>query len=138
MKNLAVVFVLFIFSSSMGSTAQAQGEPLSGFQLGVAHDLGWGATVKVDRLALFVGDNGTAIDYRILTRPIVADIPIAFYVELGGYFDWKSNGGVRAPIGVDFVVAKGWTVYGQVVPALEIWDNSDFDADFSAGFRYHF
>ncbi len=140
MKTATFLLITLILSASLSLTAKAQteGEPLSGFQLGVAHDLGWGATIKLDRFAFFVGDDGGAVDYRILSRPITADIPIAFYVEVGGYFDWNSDGGVRAPVGVDFMVAKDWTIYAQVVPALRIWDNSDFDVDFSAGFRYRF
>ena len=140
MKKLKLLIFAFLCSAGFSLSAQAQdsGEALSGFQLGAAFDLGFGATMKMDRFAFFVGEDGGAVDYRVLLRPIKADIPMAFYVDVGGFFDWNGNAGARAPVGMEFVVAKGWTIYAQLVPAFTVVDYTDFDVDFAAGFRYQF
>ncbi len=129
------------FAALLSSTAQADESPLAGIKLGFGHDLGFGMTGQIGNFNGFIGNDGVAVDYIFVREKIEAEIPVHWYIAAGGFVNWRGDDtdlGARTPVGVDVNFAKGWDIYAQIIPELEIVQEFEFDLDGAIGVRYQF
>lgn len=108
----------------------------SGVKLGAAFDLGFGVTAQINKLDLFAGDDGAAVDYRVYSKSLEASVPLSLYISAGGYADWDGDFGARLPVGLELNFAPKWQAYGALIPDLELHDDTDFDIEAAIGIRY--
>tara|TARA_R110001592_G_scaffold58639_12_gene177430 strand:- start:10462 stop:10926 length:465 start_codon:yes stop_codon:yes gene_type:complete len=123
----------------------------SGIKVGVAFDQGFGITAQFDnKINAFIGNDGLSMDYILKKGAFSSDVPINWYVGIGGAINWDDHNNdnsysVRVPLGASIPFAKSWDVYGQVAPDFALKDRHDnndndyeFGIDLALGVRYGF
>jgi len=131
MKKLALVSILLV-SLLLSNFAEAS------FKVGVAIDMDLSLVAQIDQYNIVLGDSGFAVDYLIKTGQFDNNTPLSWYVSGGGWAGWDHGFGVRAPVGVSWYFAKGWDLYGQVQPVINLDDNFKFSVDGAIGVRFAF
>ena len=131
MKKL-VLLTAPLFLLSFSSVAQ------EGVKVGVALDMDLSLVAKIDRYNIVLGDRGFAVDYTIESGFFDKTTPLSWYVSGGGWAGWEDGFGVRVPVGVSWVFAKNWDLYGQVQPVADFDDDFDFNVDGAIGVRFAF
>ncbi len=117
---------------ALSNTAQAE------MKLGVALDMDLSIVAQVDNYNIILGDSGLAVDYLVKTGNFDNKQPLSWYFAGGGWAGWDDGFGVRAPLGISWYFAKGWDVYGQVQPVVNLDDNFKISVDGAIGVRYAF
>ncbi|TLU67226.1 hypothetical protein FE810_02790 [Thalassotalea litorea] len=97
-------------------------------QLGLGIDKGLGISAQIDNVQLFAGDDGVSLDYKFQQGNFKKNAPLSWYLA-GGAYAGENDYGLRIPFGIKLHFAKGWHVYGQLAPQLEMHDNDNRDDD---------
>ncbi|MDA7746750.1 DUF3996 domain-containing protein [Psychromonas sp.] len=153
-KSSACFILLALVSHA--SFAETKTAPI-GIKVGVAFDQGFGVTAQFeDKINVFLGNDGLAVDYLLKQGMFKADVPLSWYVGVGGVINWNNhyNGysennerynaySIRVPLGVSYSFVKNWDVYGQLAPDLSYNDKPHdrdfrFGVDAAFGIRYAF
>ncbi|MGF1756311.1 hypothetical protein L4C33_22335, partial [Vibrio makurazakiensis] len=91
-------------------------------EIGMAIDQQLSVVVELDSQYRFtVGNDGAAFDYIIKRGDIEAEIPVSWYVGVGGWAEWDDQFGARVPLGVKVNFHDGWNAYAQVHPELNLY-----------------
>lgn len=114
-------------------------------QLGLGIDKGLGISAQIDNVQLFAGNDGVSLDYKFEQGTFKQNAPFSWYIAAGAYAG-EHDYGLRVPFGIKLHFAKGWHVYGQLAPQLEMHDedhrNDDDELQFglstAIGVRYSF
>ncbi|TKB47153.1 hypothetical protein [Thalassotalea mangrovi] len=114
-------------------------------KLGLGIDKGLGVTAQIDNVQLFAGNNGVSFDYLFKAGNFEQQSPLSWYLGAGAYVG-EHDHGLRMPLGIKFYFARGWELYGQLAPQLEMHDddhrNDDDEIQFglssAIGVRYSF
>jgi len=108
---------------------------------GVAFDQGFGVTAQFNNtINAFIGNDGLSADYLLKQGSFNSDVPVNWYVGVGGAINWDEHHhdddnsyAVRVPLGLSVPFAKNWEVYGQAAPDLAFQDKHNNDDDFEFG-----
>lgn len=145
-KPFVGVLLLAGLNSAIAAEIKSSEAPL-GIKLGVAVDQGFGVAAQFDnKVNAFIGNDGLSADYLLKKGAFHSEVPVNWYVGVGGVLNWNNSFNTyaaRVPLGVSIPFAKGWDVYGQVAPALRLKNkhndtNFEFGVDLALGIRYGF
>ncbi|MDF5607505.1 hypothetical protein P3745_25465, partial [Vibrio parahaemolyticus] len=116
MKN-KFILVLGLVSS----TAMAASEPTD-LSVGMAVDQQLSVVVELDnKYRGIIGNDGMAFDYIAKRGTFDQNMPVTWYVGVGGWYEWDDEFGVRVPLGVNWDLSRGWDLYGQIHPELDLY-----------------
>ncbi|MBW3696557.1 hypothetical protein EK599_12705 [Vibrio sp. T187] len=108
-------------------------------EVGMAIDQQLSVVVELDNQYRFtVGNEGAAFDYIIKRGDIEADVPISWYVGVGGWGEWEDDFGARVPLGVKVNFHDGWNAYAQVHPELNLYTGPELQIGGALGVTYKF
>ncbi len=132
----SVLFSCLLLSGAV----YAEAASLKNLKLGFGFDRGFGITGSVGDLNGFVGNDGVSVDYIFNKNALDVDanVPVFWYVGVGGYGDWDGDLAVRLPVGVQVNFAARVDGYAQIMPRFRFNNNTGFGLDFAAGVRYLF
>ncbi|ELB2889829.1 hypothetical protein QNE36_003885 [Vibrio parahaemolyticus] len=133
MKNKIILAVGLISSSAM-----AANEPAN-LSVGMAVDQQLSVVVEVDnKYRGIIGNDGMAFDYIAKRGAFDRNMPITWYVGVGGWYEWDDEFGIRVPLGVNWDLSKGWDVYAQIHPELDLYKGPDLQLGGAVGVKYSF
>ncbi|EIJ6616278.1 hypothetical protein [Vibrio parahaemolyticus] len=133
MKNKIILAVGLISSSAM-----AANEPAN-LSVGMAVDQQLSVVVEVDnKYRGIIGNDGMAFDYIAKRGAFDHNMPITWYVGVGGWYEWDDEFGIRVPLGVNWDLSKGWDVYAQIHPELDLYKGPDLQLGGAVGVKYSF
>ncbi|EJF4090211.1 hypothetical protein DFX34_RS11480 [Vibrio parahaemolyticus] len=133
MKNKIILAVGLISSSAM-----AANEPAN-LSVGMAVDQQLSVVVEVDnKYRGIIGNDGMAFDYIAKRGAFDQSMPITWYVGVGGWYEWDDEFGIRVPLGVNWDLSKGWDVYAQIHPELDLYKGPDLQLGGAVGVKYSF
>ncbi|EID0695797.1 hypothetical protein BBM25_07375 [Vibrio parahaemolyticus] len=133
MKNKIILAVGLISSSAM-----AANEPAN-LSVGMAVDQQLSVVVEVDnKYRGIIGNDGMAFDYIAKRGVFDQNMPITWYVGVGGWYEWDDEFGIRVPLGVNWDLSKGWDVYAQIHPELDLYKGPDLQLGGAVGVKYSF
>ncbi|EOV6283035.1 hypothetical protein ACOQ0N_002911 [Vibrio parahaemolyticus] len=133
MKNKIILAVGLISSSAM-----AANEPAN-LSVGMAVDQQLSVVVEVDnKYRGIIGNDGMAFDYIAKRGAFDQNMPITWYVGAGGWYEWDDEFGIRVPFGVNWDLSKGWDVYAQIHPELDLYKGPDLQLGGAVGVKYSF
>ncbi|HHJ3241442.1 TPA: hypothetical protein ACQJOV_002516 [Vibrio parahaemolyticus] len=133
MKNKIILAVGLISSSAM-----AANEPAN-LSVGMAVDQQLSVVVEVDnKYRGIIGNDGMAFDYIAKRGAFDQNMPITWYVGGGGWYEWDDEFGIRVPLGVNWDLSKGWDVYAQIHPELDLYKGPDLQLGGAVGVKYSF
>ncbi|ELJ8840249.1 hypothetical protein [Vibrio parahaemolyticus] len=133
MKNKIILAVGLISSSAM-----AANEPAN-LSVGMAVDQQLSVVVEVDnKYRGIIGNDGMAFDYIAKRGAFDQNMPITWYVGAGGWYEWDDEFGIRVPLGVNWDLSKGWDVYAQIHPELDLYKGPDLQLGGAVGVKYSF
>ncbi len=133
MKNKIILAVGLISSSAM-----AANEPAN-LSVGMAVDQQLSVVVEVDnKYRGIIGNDGMAFDYIAKRGAVDQNMPITWYVGVGGWYEWDDEFGIRVPLGVNWDLSKGWDVYAQIHPELDLYKGPDLQLGGAVGVKYSF
>ncbi|EJR0681198.1 hypothetical protein NX625_003093 [Vibrio parahaemolyticus] len=133
MKNKIILAVGLISSSAM-----AANEPAN-LSVGMAVDQQLSVVVEVDnKYRGIIGNDGMAFDYIAKRGAFDQNMPITWYVGFGGWYEWDDEFGIRVPLGVNWDLSKGWDVYAQIHPELDLYKGPDLQLGGAVGVKYSF
>lgn len=133
MKNKIILAVGLISSSAM-----AANEPAN-LSVGMAVDQQLSVVVEVDnKYRGIIGNDGMAFDYIAKRGAFDLNMPITWYVGVGGWYEWDDEFGIRVPLGVNWDLSKGWDVYAQIHPELDLYKGPDLQLGGAVGVKYSF
>lgn len=138
MKKACLLAVALCPLSAMAAETAQTPDKLS---LGLAMDKGLSAVAELGNQYRFtVGNEGGAFDYILTRGSFDANVPFTWYVGVGGYVDWDDNDdfGARVPLGLNWQVSKGWDVYGQIHPELNLYSGPELQLGGAVGVKYTF
>ncbi|MFW1432553.1 hypothetical protein ACEV94_16645 [Vibrio parahaemolyticus] len=133
MKNKIILAVGLISSSAMAANESAN------LSVGMAVDQQLSVVVEVDnKYRGIIGNDGMAFDYIAKRGAFDQNMPITWYVGVGGWYDWDDEFGIRVPLGVNWDLSKGWDVYAQIHPELDFYKGPDLQLGGAVGVKYSF
>ncbi|ELB2961107.1 TPA: hypothetical protein ACPVYN_002540 [Vibrio parahaemolyticus] len=133
MKNKIILAVGLISSSAM-----AANEPAN-LSVGMAVDQQLSVVVEVDnKYRGIIGNDGMAFDYIAKRGAFDQNMPITWYVGVGSWYEWDDEFGIRVPLGVNWDLSKGWDVYAQIHPELDLYKGPDLQLGGAVGVKYSF
>ena len=138
------VFVtLFAAVLMLSATSIASAETGVGIQFGEPGNVG--LSLRFDNIAIGagwkLGDNGylaVDADYWIGDNKLANKLDWFWGLGVGARFGTPFDLSVRVPIGLQFMPAKEWEIFGQLAPALQVIDEIDFEFGGAIGVRYCF
>jgi hypothetical protein len=132
--GLSSVLVLSSFSA-LASDTQA-----TDISVGMAVDQGLSAVLELDNQYRFtLGNDGGAFDYIVKGGQFDANTPVSWYVGVGGWSEWEGKSfGARVPLGLKWDLTKGWNMYGQVHPELDLYSGAKLKIGGALGIKYTF
>lgn len=126
------------FANAQQNTSQ-QNNHAKDLAVGMAVDQQLSVVVELDSQYRFIlGNQGAAFDYIFKRGDFNGEVPLNWYVGLGGWAEWDDDFGVRLPLGVDFQLSKGWQLYGQVHPQLNLYKGPELEVGGALGIKYQF
>jgi len=141
MKRVLTVLCTALLLCGFSSNATA--ETGVGLQFGEPGNVG--LSLRFDNIAIGagwkVGDNGyLAIDadYWLLKNNLANKLDWFLGVGIGARLGDPFRMAVRVPIGLQFMAAKEWEIFGQLAPALQLINEVDFEFGGAIGVRYCF
>ena len=146
MKIIKVAVLSCFCALMLIGTAQAEEAPLKGVKLGFGFDRGFGVVGGLGKFYGFLGNDGVAVDYNFMKKPLNAEGTkgLYWYISGGGFVDWDGDWGARLPVGGEFYFAENLDAYAQIIPRFKVNNNDnnnsggDFGLDFGIGVRYQF
>ncbi|MEZ8825002.1 hypothetical protein AB6E04_11610 [Vibrio amylolyticus] len=135
MKKLIPLF------ATLASFSALSEEPSSATNLsvGMAVDQQLSVVVELDSQYRFtVGNKGAAFDYIIERGRFDTEMPLSWYVGAGAWGEWEHDFGARVPLGLKFDLPKGWDMYAQVHPELNLYKKLHLQIGAAVGIKYSF
>ncbi|WP_394248273.1 hypothetical protein [Vibrio profundi] len=131
---------LTLFVSALLITSPfVQASDSADLEIGMAIDQQLSVVVELESKYRFtVGNEGTAFDYIIKRGDIEADIPVSWFVGVGGWAEWDDQFGARVPLGVKVNFHDGWNAYAQVHPELNLYKGPELQIGGALGVTYKF
>lgn len=137
LATLSAVLLMF------GASAVASAETGVGIQFGEPGNVG--LSLRFDNIAIGagwkIGDNGylaVDADYWLLKNNLANKLDWFLGVGVGARLGDPFRLAVRVPIGLQFMAAKEWEIFGQLAPALQLINEVDFEFGGAIGVRYCF
>ncbi|MGC9402935.1 hypothetical protein ACP43V_10835 [Vibrio genomosp. F10 str. 9ZC157] len=135
MKKLIPFFTLVASFSSYSEEASSP----THFSVGMAVDQQLSVVVELDSQYRFtIGNTGAAFDYIIERGVFESDSPLSWYVGAGAWGEWEHDFGVRVPLGLSVELPKGWDMYSQVHPELNLYKSPELQIGAAVGIKYAF
>ncbi|MFM2590450.1 hypothetical protein [Vibrio sp. TBV020] len=108
--------------------------------VGMALDQELSVVVELDSTYRFtLGNDGAAFDYILKRGQFDANTPISWYVGVGGWSEWDHEEfGARVPLGLKWDISKGWEMYGQIHPELNLYTGPELQLGGALGIKYSF
>ncbi|HAS6164297.1 TPA: hypothetical protein I7158_01210 [Vibrio vulnificus] len=85
-----------------------------------------------------IGNDGLALDYLAKKGTFNQDIPVTWYVGVGGWAEWNDDFGFRVPLGLNWDLTHGWDLYGQIQPELSLYKGAELQLGGAVGIKYQF
>ncbi len=122
----------------MSSAAMANNSAAD-LAIGMAVDQRLSVVVEIDKTYRgIIGNEGMALDYIAKRGTFEQTIPVTWYVGVGGWYEWNDEFGLRVPLGVNWDISKGWNLYAQLHPELDLYKGVDLQLGGAFGVRYNF
>ncbi|MGR5324423.1 hypothetical protein ACP3VW_11355 [Vibrio sp. DNB22_17_1] len=116
--------------------AASQSKDLS---VGMAVDQQLSVVVEIDKQYRgIIGNEGMAFDYIAKRGSFDQNMPVSWYVGVGGWYEWNDEFGLRVPLGLNWDLSKGWDLYAQIQPELELYQGPDLQIGGAIGMKYNF
>lgn len=140
MKNLGFLTSAAALIAVMSSVAQAEEPTATNISVGMALDQELSAVLELDNTYRFtLGNDGAAFDYILKRGRFDANTPVSWYVGIGGWSEWDHKEfGARVPLGLKWDISKGWEMYGQVHPELNLYTGPELQIGGALGIKYSF
>lgn len=125
----------------VSSGAMAEQEPKSNnLSVGMAVDQQLSVVAELNNQYRFIlGNDGAAFDYIIKRGSFDANTPVTWYVGAGAWSEWKGKEfGARVPLGLNWNLSKGWDMYGQIQPELNLYGGPELQIGGALGVKYSF
>lgn len=111
----------------------------SDFAVGMAADQQLSVVVEIDKTYRgIIGNDGMAFDYIAKRGSFEQNLPVTWYIGVGGWYEWDDEFGLRVPLGVNWNFSKGWDLYGQLHPELDLYKDLDLQLGAAVGVKYNF
>ena len=129
-----------ILIASASFTALAEDSNATDLSVGMAWDQDLSAVVELDNQYGFtIGNEGGAFDYIVKRGQFDSNTPVSWYVGVGGWSEWDHKEfGARVPIGLNWSLSKGWDMYGQIQPELNLYTGPELQIGGALGIKYTF
>ncbi|MEF1291588.1 hypothetical protein [Vibrio sp. M260118] len=133
----ALLGVAALFGSAFAVAEEPKSTDLT---VGMAVDQQLSVVVELDHQYRFiVGNDGGAFDYILKRGSFEANTPVTWYVGAGGWSEWDGKEfGARIPLGLNWNLSKGWDMYGQVHPELNLYGGPELQIGAALGVKYSF
>jgi hypothetical protein len=138
-----VLLMMAVVAACVASAPTANAETGVGIQFGEPGNVG--LSLRFDNIAIGAawgfGDNGylhVTADYWLMKNDLAKNLD--WFLGLGadlGIGD-PFTVAARVPIGLQWMPAKDWEIFGQVAPGLKVIDEVDFYFGGAIGVRYCF
>ena len=139
MKRVLLILTAAVVLALAPSTASA--ETGIGIQFGEPGNVG--LSLRFDQIAIGAGwafgDNGyLAIDadYWVLKKDLATNLDWFVGVGAGLRLGDPFRLSARVPVGLQWMPAKQWEIFGQLAPALQIINKIDFEFGAAVGVRF--
>ncbi|MBR9876130.1 hypothetical protein L3V31_11695 [Vibrio sp. J1-1] len=130
---------LIILAAGLMSGAAMAANGASDLAVGMAVDQQLSVVVEIDNTYRgIIGNDGMAFDYIAKRGTFDQNIPVTWYVGVGGWYEWDDEFGVRVPLGVNWDLSQGWDVYAQLHPELDLYKGADLQLGGAVGVKYSF
>ncbi|MBR9788751.1 MAG: hypothetical protein GYB40_12545 [Vibrionaceae bacterium] len=130
---------LIILAAGLVSGAAMAANGTSDLAVGMAVDQQLSVVVEIDNTYRgIIGNDGMAFDYIAKRGTFDQNIPVTWYVGVGGWYEWDDEFGVRVPLGVNWDLSQGWDVYAQLHPELDLYKGADLQLGGAVGVKYSF
>ena len=108
--------------------------------IGMAVDQQLSVVVELDSSYRFtIGNDGAAFDYILQRGEFEGNTPVSWYVGVGGWSEWEGKEfGARVPLGLKWDISRGWEMYGQVHPELNLYSGPELQIGGALGIKYNF
>lgn len=107
--------------------------------VGMAVDQQLSVVVEIDKQYRgIIGNDGMAFDYIAKRGSFDQNMPVSWYVGVGGWYEWNDEFGLRVPLGLNWDLSKGWDLYAQIQPELELYKGPDLQIGGAIGIKYNF
>ncbi len=133
MKKIVVLAAGLISGAAIASNGA------SDFAVGMAADQQLSVVVEIDKTYRgIIGNEGLAFDYIAKRGSFDRNIPVTWYIGAGGWYEWDDEFGLRVPLGINWDISKGWDLYGQLHPELDLYKDIDLQIGAAVGVKYNF
>lgn len=134
------VSLIILLASVFSGTALANDSDPTELSVGMAWDQDLSVVVELDQTYRFtLGNEGGAFDYILRRGEFEGDLPVTWYVGVGGWSEWDHKKfGARIPLGVNWEMSKGWDAYGQIQPELNLYSGAELQLGGAVGIKYTF
>ncbi|MEH0666303.1 hypothetical protein H4F18_01410 [Vibrio scophthalmi] len=124
----------------LGSSIAMANPDKTPISVGMAYDQELSAVLELDNQYRFtLGNDGAAFDYLITSGRFDGNAPVSWYVGVGGWSEWDHKEfGVRVPLGLKWDLGKGWDLYGQLHPELDLYSGPELQIGGALGIKYNF
>lgn len=107
--------------------------------VGMAVDQQLSVVVEIDKQYRgIIGNEGMAFDYIAKRGSFDQSMPVTWYVGVGAWYEWDDEFGLRVPLGLNWDLSKGWDLYAQIQPELELYKGPDLQIGGALGIKYNF
>ncbi len=128
-----------ILATGLMSSAAMAANGTQDFAVGMAADQQLSVVVEIDKTYRgIIGNEGMAFDYIAKRGTFDQTLPVTWYVGVGGWYEWDDEFGVRVPLGVNWDISKGWDLYAQLHPELDLYKGVDLQLGGAFGVKYNF
>ncbi|KJY83533.1 hypothetical protein TW81_08190 [Vibrio galatheae] len=126
--------------TATSATAFAAESKSTDLAVGLAVDQQLSAVFELDNQYRFiVGNDGGAFDYILKRGSFDTNTPVTWYVGAGAWTEWEGKEfGARVPLGINWDMSKGWNMYGQVHPELNLYSGPELQIGAALGVKYSF
>lgn len=108
--------------------------------VGMAFDQGLSAVVELDdKYRITVGNDGGAFDMILTRGEFEEGLPLTWYVGAGAWSEWDHKEfGARIPLGLNWDLSRGWDMYAQIQPELNLYKGPELQIGGALGIKYSF
>ena len=129
---------IMLAAALLPSVSMAANQPTN-FSVGMAVDQQLSVVVEIDdKYRGIIGNDGMAFDYIAKRGSFEQNMLLTWYVGVGGWYEWDDEFGFRVPLGVNWDLSKGWDLYAQIHPELDLYKGPDLQIGGALGVKYSF
>ncbi len=133
MKKKIILAVGLVSNATLAANSAAD------LAVGMALDQQLSVVVEIGKTYRgIIGNGGMAFDYIVQRGKFDQDLPVTWYVGVGGWYEWDDQFGPRVPLGVNWNMHKGWDAYAQLHPQLNLYKGADLQLGGAIGVKYNF